>query len=263
MLTEANLLGWSWRSVFFVNVPVALVGLTRGIWFIPETRDPAVRRPDLLGGGLLAGSLVAIVYPLLEGRELGWPWWTWVLLAAGVAGLGLLTWREAARRRPDIAPLLQPRLLRIPAFCAGLGVQLMFSAGIQGFFLTFALWLQAGERFSPLRAGVTAVAFSVGSFVLAPFAVPMAQRYGRRVLVIGAALMAAGMAGVLLGSGHVTLAGNPGRPCRAWSWRAPDCPCWSSRWSTWCWRRRPRRRPGPRPGCSAPRSSSAARWAWR
>ena len=56
---------------------------------------------------------------------------------------------------------------------------------------------------------MTAVAFSVGSFVLAPFAVPMAQRYGRRVLVIGAALMAAGMAGVLLGSGHVTLAGNP------------------------------------------------------
>ena len=209
VLTEANLLGWSWRSVFFVNVPVALVALIAGIWFIPETRDPAVRRPDLLGGGLLAGSLVAIVYPLLEGRELGWPWWTWVLLAAGVAGLGLLAWREAARRRPDIAPLLQPRLLRIPAFCAGLGVQLMFSAGIQGFFLTFALWLQAGEHFSPLRAGVTAVAFSVGSFVLAPFAVPMAQRYGRRVLVIGAALMAAGMAGVLLGSGHVTLAGNP------------------------------------------------------
>jgi EmrB/QacA subfamily drug resistance transporter len=209
VLTEANLLGWSWRSVFFVNVPVAVLALIAGVWFIPETRDPAARRPDLPGGVLLAGSLVAIVYPLLEGRELGWPWWTWVLLAAGVAGLGLLAWREAARRRPDIAPLLQPRLFRIPAFSAGLGVQLMFSAGIQGFFLSFALWLQAGEHFSPLRAGVTAVAFSVGSFMVAAFAVPIALRYGRRVLVIGAALMVAGMAGVLLGSSHVTAAGNP------------------------------------------------------
>jgi MFS family permease len=126
-----------------------------------------------------------------------------------VTGLGLLAWREAARRRPDIAPLLQPRLFRIPAFSAGLGVQLGFSAGLQGFFLTFALWLQTGEHFSPLRAGVTAVAFSAGSFMVAPFAVSTAQRYGRRVLVLGAALMVAGMAGVLLGSGHVTLAGNP------------------------------------------------------
>jgi len=210
VLTEADLFGWSWRSVFFVNVPVAALALIAGIRFIPETRDPAARRPDLLGGVLLAGSLVAIVYPLLEGRELGWPWWTWVLLAAGVAGLGLLAWREAARSsRPDIAPLLQPRLFRIPAFSAGLGVQLGFSAGLQGFFLTFALWLQAGEHFSPLRAGVTAVAFSAGSFLVAPFAVSTAQRYGRRVLVIGAALMVAGMTGVLLGSGHVTLAGNP------------------------------------------------------
>jgi MFS family permease len=209
VLTEADLFGWSWRSVFFVNVPVAALALIAGIRFIPETRDPAARRPDLLGGVLLAGSLVAIVYPLLEGRELGWPWWTWPLLAVGLVGLGLLAWREAARRRPDIAPLLQPRLFRIPAFSAGLGVQLGFSAGLQGFFLTFALWLQAGEHFSPLRAGVTAVAFSVGSFLVAPFAVSTAQRYGRRVLVTGAALMVAGMAGVLLGSGHVTLAGNP------------------------------------------------------
>jgi len=209
VLTEANLFGWSWRSVFFVNVPVAVIALAAGIRLIPETRDPAARRPDLPGGVLLASSLVAIVYPLLEGRELGWPWWTWVLLAAGVVGLGLLARREATRSRPDIAPLLQPRLFKIPAFSAGLGVQLMFSAGIQGFFLTFALWLQAGEHFTPLRAGVTAVAFSVGSFMVAAFAVPMALRYGRRVLVIGAALMVAGMAGVLLGSGHVTTAGHP------------------------------------------------------
>jgi predicted MFS family arabinose efflux permease len=71
---------------------------------------------------------------------------------------------------------------RLPAFAAGLGIQTAFAAGMQGFFLTFALWLQIGEHFSPLKAGLTSVAFSVGSFIGAPAAVPLAQRYGRRVL---------------------------------------------------------------------------------
>ena len=84
VLTEASLFGWSWRSVFFVNILVAVIALVAGLKFIPETRDRAARRPDLPGGVLLAGSLVAIVYPLLEGRQLGWPWWSWLLLAAGV-----------------------------------------------------------------------------------------------------------------------------------------------------------------------------------
>jgi MFS family permease len=230
VLTEASLFGWSWRSVFFVNVPVAVIALAAGLKFIPESRDRAAGRPDLPGGALLAGSLVAIVYPLLEGRQLGWPWWTWPLLAAGVAGLAVLCVRESRRAsRParrttarrasarrsasaparPVAPLIRPALFRTPAFAAGLGIQLAFSAGLQGFFLMFALWLQAGEHFSPLRAGLTAVAFSVGSFIGAPFAVPLAQRRGRIVLAIGGVLMVAGVAGTALGASHVTVAGRP------------------------------------------------------
>jgi MFS family permease len=80
---------------------------------------------------------------------------------------------------------------------------------MQGFFLTFALWLQAGEYFSPLKAGLTALAFSAGSFAGAPVAIPLAQKYGRRVLVIGAALMAGGTAGVMAVVGHIGVHGSP------------------------------------------------------
>ena len=79
-----------------------------------------------------------------------------------------------------------------------MGIQLAFFAGMQGFFLAFALWLQAGEHFSPLKAGITAVAFSVGSFIAAPVAVPLARRAGRRILAGGAVLMVAGIGGVAL-----------------------------------------------------------------
>ncbi|HEY6314128.1 MAG TPA: MFS transporter [Streptosporangiaceae bacterium] len=212
VLTEANLFGWSWRAVFFVNIPVAVGALIAGLRFVPETRDPGPRRPDVPGAVLLAASLVAIVYPLLEGRTLGWPTWVWLVLAAGVAGLGalgLLEARRAARKNGGPAPLLRAGLFRVPAFAAGLGVQVAFSAGMQGFFLAFALWLQAGEHFSPLKAGLTAVAFSAGSFIGAPAAVPLAQKHGRSVLAIGGALMAAGIAGVSLTASHIGLNGSP------------------------------------------------------
>jgi EmrB/QacA subfamily drug resistance transporter len=211
VLTEANLFGWSWRAVFFVNIPVAVAALIAGLRFVPETRDPGARRPDVTGAVLLAASLVAIVYPLLEGRQLGWPAWVWVLLAAGVAGLGVLGLLEARRtgRADGPAPLLRAGLFRVPAFAAGLGVQMAFAAGLQGFFLALALWLQAGEHFSPLKAGLTAVAFSAGSFIGAPVAVPLAQRYGRRVLASGGALMAAGIAGVSLVASHIGVNGSP------------------------------------------------------
>jgi EmrB/QacA subfamily drug resistance transporter len=215
VLTEANLFGWSWRTVFFVNIPVAVGALIAGSRFVPETRDPGARRPDIPGAVLLAASLVAIVYPLLEGRTLGWPAWGWVLLAAGVAGLGVLGLLEARRgRRPNggadaPAPLLRAGLFRIPAFAAGLSVQVAFAAGMQGFFLAFALWLQAGEHFSPLKAGLTAVAFSVGSFIGAPAAVPLAQKHGRSILALGGVLMVAGIAGVALAAPHIGVNGSP------------------------------------------------------
>ena len=212
VLTEANLFGWSWRAVFFVNIPVAVAALIAGVRFVPETRDPGARRPDVAGAVLLAASLVAIVYPLLEGRQLGWPAWVWVLLAGGVAGLGglgLLEARRAGRPADGPAPLLKVGLFRVPAFAAGLGVQMAFSAGLQGFFLAFALWLQAGEHFSPLKAGLTVVAFSVGSFCLAPMAAPLAAKHGRRVLALGGVLMVAGIAGVALAASHVGVNGSP------------------------------------------------------
>jgi EmrB/QacA subfamily drug resistance transporter len=212
VLTEANLFGWGWRSVFFVNLPVSAAALLAGFRCVPETRDHAARRPNLPGAVLLAGSLVAIVYPLLEGRQLGWPAWVWPLMAAGVAGLvalGLIEARKSDRETKGSAPLLRAGLFRVPAFAAGLGLQLAFFGGMQGFFLVFALWLQTGEHFSPLKAGLTAVAFSVGSFVLAPVAVPLAQRHGRRILASGALLMVAGIGGEALAAPHVGVNGSP------------------------------------------------------
>ena len=209
VLTSANLFGWGWRSVFFVNLPIALVSLAGSARLVPENRERSTGRLDFAGAALLTGALVAITYPLLEGRSLGWPAWCWVLLAAGAGALALLGLIEARRQHTRVAPLLRTRLFRVPAFTTGLIVQLAFAVGIQGFFLIFTLWVQAGQHYSPLRAGLTAVAFSAGSIAAAPQAAPLAQRFGRLVLALGGLLFAAGMVGVDIGAHHVGTGTNP------------------------------------------------------
>ncbi len=203
VLTQANLFGWGWRTVFLVNVPITAGAMVATLWVVPETRARSSRRPDLAGAAVLTAALVAIVYPILEGRRLGWPAWGWALIAAGVAAVIGLAVSEARASRPRVAPLLRPRLLRTPAFTVGLLVQLAFSVGLQGFSIVFALWVQLGQGYTPLRTGLTMLAFSAGSFLAAPFAIPLAQRRGRLVLVAGAALMAAGTAGIDAGAHRV------------------------------------------------------------
>jgi EmrB/QacA subfamily drug resistance transporter len=203
VLTQANLFGWGWRTIFVVNVPITAASVVATLWVVPETRARSSRRPDLAGAAVLTAALVAIVYPILEGRRLGWPAWGWGLLAAGIAAVAGLALREARAARPGVAPLLPPRLLRTPAVSAGLIVQMAFSVGMQGFALVFALWVQLGQGYTPLRAGLTMLAFSAGSFLAAPVAIPLAQRWGRLVLVAGALLMAAGTAATDAGARQV------------------------------------------------------------
>ncbi|MFD9909179.1 MFS transporter [Streptomyces sp. NPDC059063] len=204
VLTDADLFGWGWRSVFLVNIPVAVATFAAGLVLVPRTRERSAGRPDVLGSVVLAGALVAVVLPLVQGHAGGWPLWGWGCLAAGVltlAGLGVV---EGRRRSATVVPLLPARAFGLPAFSVGILVQLLFAAGMTGFFLVFAIWLQGGEGYTPLQAGLVTVAFSVGGFLTAPAADRLAARFGRLVLVAGALLMAGGFAwvwGAVDGSG--------------------------------------------------------------
>lgn len=208
-LTDADILGLGWRAIFVINVPIAVAALVASARVVPETREPQAGRPDLAGAALLTGAIVAVAYALLEGRSEGWPAWIWLLGAAGVAALIAPFAIEDRRQHARIAPLLRPRLFRVPALTAGLVFQFAAFAGVQGFFLIFALWIQVGTGFSPLGAGLTTVAFSVGSFILAARAVALAERYGRTVLSLGGILMAAGVAGLWIGADGVGQGSNP------------------------------------------------------
>jgi EmrB/QacA subfamily drug resistance transporter len=203
-LTSADLFGTGWRMIFIVNVPIAAAIFAISLTLVPETRVANPLRPDLFGTVLMAAGIVAVVYPLLEGQRRGWPLWCWALLAVGVVSLIGLFVVDSRHQERGAATLLPTPLLKVPAFGAGIAVQLFFSAAMSGSILVLALWVQSGQGWSPIHAGLVMTSFALGTIITAPMSDGLAPKFGRNVLALGAVLMAGGTAGLWLVARHAT-----------------------------------------------------------
>src|SRR3954447_7017252 len=95
-LVDLDLFGTGWRSIFLVNVPLGLAAIALGRRHLPRVAPTMPgERIDLPSVGLAVVGCFALVYPVVEGRELGWPVWAFALLVAGAALLGLFARRQA------------------------------------------------------------------------------------------------------------------------------------------------------------------------
>ncbi|MFE9423892.1 MFS transporter [Kitasatospora sp. NPDC006697] len=194
LLTEWNLAGLEWRPIFLINLPVGIAGLLLGRRFIDESKAPHSLRLDLVGVALGALGLLMLLYPLTQGRESHWPLWGFVSMVLSVPVLvGFVYWERVKTRR-DGSPLVELSLFRVRSFAAGLGVQLVFGVVLGIFFLVWTLYMQLGLGWSPLRAGLTGIPFSIAVSLAAGLSVQqLVPRFGRKVLQAGALVMALGM----------------------------------------------------------------------
>jgi predicted MFS family arabinose efflux permease len=142
---------------------------------------------------VLAAGLLALLYPLVQGRELGWPAWTFVLMAAAVPVLGLFVAYQRARERGGREPLVSTRLFRSRATAVGLIVMLVFYCGMAAFFV-LTLHLQNGLHYSPLKTALAMLPATVGIVAGNGIGMPMAPRLGRTLPMIGLAVLLAGAA---------------------------------------------------------------------
>src|SRR3954469_15524325 len=82
LLVSANLFNLSWRPIFLINLPIGLLTVLAASKFIKESRSPKARRLDLGGVAIMTLALTLLLYPLIQGREAGWPPWTFICMAA-------------------------------------------------------------------------------------------------------------------------------------------------------------------------------------
>ncbi len=154
---------FSWRAVFFVNVPIAVVLVALAPIVLQRQHRPTARqRFDLPGAFLVTAGTMAIVFALVEGPTAGWLSVTAVGSAA--VGLALLGAFVAVELRSD-SPLVPMRLLRVRSLRGGLIVAAawMSSFGMQLYFLT--IYLQEVLHESPLRAGLSFLPLAISIVV--------------------------------------------------------------------------------------------------
>jgi EmrB/QacA subfamily drug resistance transporter len=195
-IIAASVGGSGWRGIFLINLPVGLTALVLARRVIPEFRGNGAQgrtaRLDLAGTALATAGLAAVVAPLIEGQQYGWPAWTWASLATApvlLAGFAVHQRRRAAAGR---SPLVDPALFRSRSFSAGSLAALAFGLVPASFFFVLALFLQDGLGLSALLSGEVFAAVGVGYFAAMMLATGLARRLGRQVLALGAALVAAG-----------------------------------------------------------------------
>jgi EmrB/QacA subfamily drug resistance transporter len=197
LLIAGNLFGLDWRPIFLVNLPLGVLAVAAALVLLRESKAEGALRLDPGGVAIVSVALLMLVYPLVEGRDLGWPAWTFLLMAASLPVFTAFALYERRKTRRDNSPLVVLGLFGERAFVSGLLLNLVFFSGVAAFFLTFSLFLQIGLGFTALHSGLTTIPFSVGTAVGSAVSVRLAPRLGRSILSLGCLLLVAGMLAVI------------------------------------------------------------------
>jgi MFS family permease len=199
LLVAANVAGLGWRAVFLVNVPIGAVALILGRRYLPpdESRSGERRvRLDIPGVLTLSAAVLLIVLPLTLGRQVGWPAWTWLCLAASVPALAAFVAVESRAA----APLLNLRVLAIPAVRWSLLAEAASTGTYYALLFIVAQYVQEGLHLGPVESGLLLVPW-VAAFGLAGRVIRLIPpSLSRWLPVAGAVLMTAAFAGFAAGA---------------------------------------------------------------
>jgi EmrB/QacA subfamily drug resistance transporter len=206
-LVETDIAGLGWRSCFLINVPVGLAALLAAPRLVPESRADEGGRIDVAGAILVAAGLTAVLLPLIEGREHGWPLWTWLSLGAAPLILGGFL-RRQRRLGVEGGALLDLRLFQERGFSAGIVTQLFLASAQASFFVFLALYLQIGRGLGALEAGLVFTILAVAYVVTSAPAPALTARFGRSVVAAGGVALTLGLVALAAAVAEIGTAGS-------------------------------------------------------
>lgn len=193
ILIALDIGGLDWRPIFLVNIPFGILAVVAGWFLIPRTPGHPGLKNDYVGILLFGAAIVAIVFPLIEGHTVGWPAWTWGLMALSVVLAVAFIWWQRQRAAANQPQLLNFSLISNPNYLLGLVITTIFASGIPAMFMVLSLMLQSGYGFTPLESGLTNTPFSVGVLTVSLFIGRLGQKYLRTRLGLGAAILVVGI----------------------------------------------------------------------
>ncbi|MEU6831693.1 MFS transporter [Nocardia beijingensis] len=203
LLIGADLFDSGWRLVFWVNAPIGIAMLLLAVRYVPETGSAVTRRLDMPGVLVLSAALFLLVLPLIQGQEAGWPGWVWACFAGSAVAFCSFVAIERRLEQRGGDPLVPLTLFGQRSFSLGIVLVLALYALIYSYYLALSVTMQEGLDMSALGAGLVYTPAAIAFFVFSMVASRIIPKYGRRVLEIGALILASGYlaTGLLLVSG--------------------------------------------------------------
>jgi EmrB/QacA subfamily drug resistance transporter len=183
---------FSWPWIFFVNVPVGVVGFVLSLRIVPESKDEHAHRSyDIAGAVTVTGGLMALVYAIVKAETAGWGSATtigfFVLAAALLASFVVVELRSAE-------PLVRLSIFRVRSLTTANLVMFLVASGLFAMFFFNTLYIQRVLGYGPLEAGLAFLPFTAGIMVSAGLASNFATRVGvRPIAAIGMLLTVGGM----------------------------------------------------------------------
>jgi len=198
LIIQASGADAGWRMVFDVNVPLGVLAVIAAVRLLPAGAENADTGADWPGLVLLSAGLVALLTPMIQGQQEGWPPWTYASLAGAVVLLALFAVWERHVEKIGGNPLVPPRLFAHPSFTGGVLLALVYFAAFTSIFFTIALLWQAGLGHTALQSGLVVTPFAIGLIGGASQSDELAARFGRSLLVVGLGMVAFGITAVWL-----------------------------------------------------------------
>jgi MFS family permease len=213
-LVQTNLFNLDWRLIFLVNVPIGIGTLISALLVVHESKSEKPVQLDIGGAVIMSVILFLLLYPLIEGRNAGWPLWTYASMVISIILIipfilferklssSILndnnnsntknSKRSQSTTSTNRLPLIPLALFKDRSFIIGTSIIIVFYIGNPVFVFVLTFYLQNGLGFSPLASGLTFLPMGFGiliSSLLTPKLVPKIKvgilKIGAIIIIIG------------------------------------------------------------------------------
>ncbi len=198
-LVSANLFGLGWRPIFFVNVPIGITALILSSILLRESKSERAQKLDVLGAFLSGLALFLLIFPISEGRESGFPLWTWAMMAAAVGVAWVWMRFEAELEAGGGSPLVPMELFESHGYGRGILSILLLFSGLSSTSFVISQFLQRGLGLDTRHAGLIFGALSLSFLISSIGSAKLVSRIGQKTLLLGLTTLQLGQA-MLIGA---------------------------------------------------------------
>lgn len=189
MLPEVHSFIDGWRLIFLINIPIGIVAFYLSAKYLENTKIVRTKRFDWLGAFLLIITLICFIYPMIQGREVGWPVWILFIFGLSIVTSIIFFYQQRSRQRIGKSNLINTQVFKYKNFNIGLCASVFYFMVQDTYFLINVVLLQTGFGINSRETGLYFMFQGIGYVIASLISIKLIPVYGKFVLVFGVIIM--------------------------------------------------------------------------